>query len=158
MIVIIDDILIYSRSKNDHMKHLRTILQVLKDNQLFAKFNKCEFWLRSLAFLGNISSIDGVEFDLRKMEVVKSFPRPLKPADIQSFLGLFGYYRRFVEGFLSIESPLTNLSKNNSKFKSSESCEKNFQLLKDRLASTPVLTLRRVPKGVWFIVMPPEWV
>ena len=72
MIVFIDDILIYSRSEDDHMDHLRIVLQVLKDNQLFAKFSKCEFWLRSIAYHGHIVSSEGVEVDMRKTEVVKS--------------------------------------------------------------------------------------
>ena len=116
VIVLNDDILVYSRSENDHMRHLRIVLQVLKDNQLFAKFSKCEFWLRFVAFLRHIVSSEGVEVYPRKTEVVKSYPRPLSRTDIQSFLGLTGYYRRFVEGLLSIASPLTTLIKKNSKF------------------------------------------
>ncbi|WMV09385.1 hypothetical protein MTR67_002770, partial [Solanum verrucosum] len=94
VIVFIDDILIYSRSENEHVDHLRIVLQVLKDQQLFAKFSKCEFWLRSIAFLGHIVSSKGIEVDPKKTDAVKSWPRPLTPSDIRSFLGLAGYYRR----------------------------------------------------------------
>ena len=82
VIVFIDDILIYSKSENDHMNHLRIVLQVLKDNQLFSKFNKCEFWLILVAFLGHIFSTEGLEVDPRKKDVVKSWPRPLSRSDI----------------------------------------------------------------------------
>jgi len=79
--------------------------------------------------------------------VVKSWPRPLSPMDIRSFLGLSGYYRRFVEGFSSIASPLTALTQKKSKFEWSEACEKSFQELKDRLTSTLVLTLSEGTRG-----------
>ena len=123
------------------MDHLRIVFQVLKDNQFFAKFSKCEFWLKSVAFLGHIVSSEGVEVDPRKTKVVKSWLMPLIPTDIRSFLGLNGYYRRFIEEFLFIASLLTTLTKKKTKFEWSESCEKRFQLLKDRLTSTPVFTL-----------------
>ncbi|KAH0709250.1 hypothetical protein KY284_010677 [Solanum tuberosum] len=91
VIVFIDDILIYSRSENAHIDHLRIVLQILKDQQLYAKFSICEFWLRSIAFLGHIVLSKGIEVDLKKMDAVKSWPRPLTPSYIRSFLGLAGY-------------------------------------------------------------------
>jgi len=127
VIVFIDDILIYSRSEGDHMKHLRLVLQVLKDYQLYAKFSKCKFWLRSVAFLGHIVSSVGIEVDPKKMDAVKSWTRPLSLTDIRRFLVLAGYYRRFVEGFSSISSPLTALTQKKSKFEWTEACEKSFQ-------------------------------
>ena len=105
VIFFIDDIFIYSGSENDRMRHLSLVLQVLKDNQLFAKFSKCKFGLRSVEFLGDVVSSEGVEVDLRKTEVIKSWPRPLNPTDMLTFLGLAGYYKSFVEGFSSIVSP-----------------------------------------------------
>ncbi|KAH0638002.1 hypothetical protein KY289_037917 [Solanum tuberosum] len=110
VIVFIDDILIYSRSENEHMDYLRIILQVLKDYQLYAKFSKCEFWLRYVAFLGHIVSSKGIEVDPKKTDAVKSWPRPLTPTDIRSFLSSASYYRRFVEGFSSIASPLPTMT------------------------------------------------
>ncbi|WMV50989.1 hypothetical protein MTR67_044374 [Solanum verrucosum] len=144
VIVFVDDILAYSRSEDDHTDHLKIEFQVLKDQQLFAKFRKYEFWLRSVAFLGHIVSDKGIEVDPKKTNAVKSWPRPLSPSDIRSFFGLVGYYRRCVEGFYSIASPLMTLTQKNVKFIWSEACEKSFQELKDRLTSASVLTL---PEG-----------
>ncbi|KAH0655152.1 hypothetical protein KY285_030034 [Solanum tuberosum] len=144
VIVFIDDILIYSRNEEEHASHLRVVLQTLKDRQLFAKFNKCEFWLQSVAFLRHIVTSEGIRVDSQKIEAVKQWPRPTSATDIRSFLGLAGYYRRFVEGFSSIASPLTKLTQKKVKFQWSDDCEKSFAELKTRLTTTPVLTL---PEG-----------
>jgi len=141
VIIFIDDILIYSRSEGDHMKHLRLVLQFLKDHQLYAKFSKCKFWLRSVPFLGHIVSSVGIEVDPKKMDVVNNWTRPLSPTDIRSFLGLAGYYRRFVEGFSSIACPLMALTQNKFKFEWSNACEESFQEFNDRLTFALVLTL-----------------
>ena len=90
VIVFIDDILVYSKNEGDHMGHLRVVLQTLKEHQLFAKYSKCDFWLRTVTFLGHIISSKGVEVDPRKTEAAKYWPRPLNPTDIRSFLGLTG--------------------------------------------------------------------
>ncbi|WMV50937.1 hypothetical protein MTR67_044322 [Solanum verrucosum] len=144
VIVFIDDILIYSRNEEEHASHLRVVLQTLKDCQLFAKFNKCEFWLQSVAFLGQIVSSEGIRVDSQKIEAVKQWPRPTSATNIKSFLGVAGYYRRFVEGFSSIASPLTRLTQKKVKFQWSYDCEKSFTELKTRLTTAPVLTL---PEG-----------
>ena len=91
VIVFIDDILVYSKNEGEHMEHLRVVLQVLKENQLFAKYGKCEFWWRSVAFLGHTISSEGIEFDPRKIEALKNWPRPLAPTDIRIYLGLSCY-------------------------------------------------------------------
>ena len=91
VIVFIDDILVYLKNKGEHMDHLRLVLQVLTEHQLFAKYSKCEFWLRSVAFHGHIISSEGVEVYPRKTETVKIFPRTLAPKNIRSFFGLDGY-------------------------------------------------------------------
>ncbi|WMV14253.1 hypothetical protein MTR67_007638 [Solanum verrucosum] len=109
VIIFIDDILIYSRHEDDHASHLRIVFQTVKDKDLYAKFSKCEFWLESVAFLAQIVSSDGIRVDTQKIETVLNWPRPTSPTDIRSFLGLAGYYRRFVEGFSSISSPLTRV-------------------------------------------------
>ena len=109
VIVFIDDILVYSKNEDDHMAHLRIVLQTLKEHQLYAKYSKYEFWLRSVTFLGNIISSEGVEVDPRKTKAMKNWPRPLTTTNIWSFLGLAGYYQRFLDGFASIASPLTTL-------------------------------------------------
>ncbi|WMV18681.1 hypothetical protein MTR67_012066, partial [Solanum verrucosum] len=147
LIVFIDDIFIYSKSEDDHINHLQIVFQILKERQLFTKFSKCEFWLRFVAFLGQIFSSKGIEVDPIKTDAVKSWPRTprtLSPTYIRRFLVLAGYYRRFVEGFSTITSPLTTLTQKKAKFVWLEACEKSFQELKDRLTSTQVLTL---PEG-----------
>ncbi|KAH0643592.1 hypothetical protein KY290_035070 [Solanum tuberosum] len=141
VIIFIDDILIYSWSEKEHATHLRVVLQTLKDFQLFAKFNKCEFMLQSIVFLGHMVSSEVIRVDSQKIEAVQHWPRPTSPIDIRSFLGLAGYYRRFVDGFSSIASPLTKLTQKKVKFQWSDECEKNFSELKTRLTTTPVLTL-----------------
>ena len=104
VIVFIDDILVFLKNESDHMGHLRVVLQVLKEHQHFSKYSKCEFWLRSVAFLGHIISSENEEVDPKKTEAVRNLPKPLNPTDIRSFLGLAGYYRMFVDGFVSIAS------------------------------------------------------
>jgi len=96
VIVFIDDILIYSRDAREHANHLRAVLQTLREHQLYAKFSKCEFWMNSVAFLGHVVSSEGIRVDSQKIEAVKSWPRPTTPTEVRSFLGLAGYYRRFV--------------------------------------------------------------
>ena len=116
MIVFIDDILVYSRSKTEHERHLRLVLDILREKQLYAKFKKCEFWLDRVPFLGHIVSKEGIAVDPSKVEAVKSWLVPKNIGEVRSFLGLTGYYRRFVEGFSRIASPLTQLTRKNVKF------------------------------------------
>ncbi|XP_069148139.1 uncharacterized protein [Solanum lycopersicum] len=129
------------QSEEEHASHFIVVLQTLKDHQLFAKFSKCEFWLQSIAFLGHIVSSEGIHIDSQKIKAVKQWPRTTSATYIRSFLGLAGYYRRFVEGFTSIASPLTRLTQKIVKFQLSDDCEKSFVELKTRLSTTPVLTL-----------------
>ncbi|CAN4084997.1 unnamed protein product [Withania somnifera] len=110
VIVFIDDILVYSQSKSDHERHLNVILRTPREHKLYAKFSKCEFWLESFAFLGHIVSKDGVSVDPAKIRVVRDWPRPTTLYEIHGFVGLTGYYRRFIEGFSSIAAPLTGLT------------------------------------------------
>ena len=102
------------------------VFQILKEHQLFAKHIKCEFLLRSVEFLGHIISSEGIEDDLKKTAAVKNCPRTLTPTDIRSFLGLESYYRRFVDGFASIASPLNISTHKSNKFEWSEACERSF--------------------------------
>ncbi|OMO91869.1 reverse transcriptase [Corchorus capsularis] len=141
VVVFIDDILIYSKSDEEHENHLRIVLQTLRDKQLFAKFSKCEFWMRSVAFLGHVISKDGISVDPKKIEAVVNWPRPTNVTEVRSFMGLAGYYRRFVEGFSRIAVPLTRLTQKRANFDWTEECEQSFQELKNRLVSAPVLTL-----------------
>nr|GEX43120.1 putative reverse transcriptase domain-containing protein [Tanacetum cinerariifolium] len=109
VIVFIDDILVFSKSKEEHEDHLRTVLQTLRHEKLYAKFSKCEFWLSSVAFLGHIVSAEGITMDPAKVEAITKWPRPTSVTEVRSFLGLAGYYRRFVEGFSRLALPLTKL-------------------------------------------------
>ena len=110
VIVFIDDILVYSQSREDYVDHLRVVLQTLHQHQLYAKFSKCEFWLESVIFLGHVVSSERIKVDPQKISAVKNWPRPTTPTEICNFLGLAGYYRKFVEGFFTLASPLTKLT------------------------------------------------
>ena len=116
VIVFIDDILIYSRNEEDHVGHLTIVLQTLRDKELYAKFSKCEFWLKSVAFLGHIVSGEEIKVNTQKIEAVQSWTRPISLKDIWSFLVLAGNYRRCVERFSFICSHLTKLTQKTIKF------------------------------------------
>ncbi|GJT69391.1 reverse transcriptase domain-containing protein [Tanacetum coccineum] len=124
VIVFIDDILIYSKSKEEHEVHLKLILELLEREKLFGKFSKCEFWLQEVHFLGHVVNSEGIHVDPSKIEAVKNWKPPKTPTEIRSFLGLAGYYRRFIANFSKIAKPLT--------------------LLKDMLCDAPILAL---PEG-----------
>ncbi|XP_052173738.1 uncharacterized protein LOC127789029 [Diospyros lotus] len=141
VIVFIDDILIYSKSEEEHEQHLRIVLETLQKHKLYAKFLKCEFWMRKVAFLGHVISEDGIAVDPTKVESIKSWGLPKMVTEIKSFLGLAGYYRKFVEGFSRIAMPLTRLTQKEVKFEWSESCEQSFNELKKRLISAPILSM-----------------
>ena len=96
MIVFINDVLVYSRSEEEHEQHLRAVLQTLREHRLFAKFSKCEFWLERVQFLGHVIFDEGIQVDPAKVEAVVSWQRPRNATEIRSFLGLAGYYRHFV--------------------------------------------------------------
>ncbi|XP_070014507.1 uncharacterized mitochondrial protein AtMg00860-like [Nicotiana sylvestris] len=122
---------------------LRTQLK----GKLYANFPKFEFWLNSVAFLGHIISGEGIQVDTQKIEAVKTWPRPITPIEVRSFLGFAGYYRRFVDGFSSLSEPLTKLTQNGAKLQWTDACKWSFQALKDRLTSAPVLILLEVTSG-----------
>ncbi|KAL0553782.1 hypothetical protein IC582_007686 [Cucumis melo] len=144
VIVFIDDILIYSKTEAEHEEHLRLVLQTLRENKLYAKFSKCEFWLKQVSFLGHVVSKAGVSVDPAKIEAVTGWTRPSTVSEVRSFLGLAGYYRRFVENFSRIATPLTQLTRKGAPFVWSKACEDSFQTLKQKLVTAPVLT---VPDG-----------
>nr|AAM14693.1 Putative polyprotein [Oryza sativa Japonica Group]ABB46770.2 retrotransposon protein, putative, Ty3-gypsy subclass [Oryza sativa Japonica Group] len=109
VVVFIDDILIYSKTKEEHEEHLRLALEKLREHQLYAKFSKCEFWLSEVKFLGHVISSGGVAVDPSNVELVLSWKQPKTVSEIRSFLGLAGYYRRFIENFSKIARPMTRL-------------------------------------------------
>ncbi|GJV06069.1 putative reverse transcriptase domain-containing protein [Tanacetum coccineum] len=112
VIVFIDDILIYSKNKQEHEEHLKLILELLKKEQLYAKFSKCEFWIPKVQFLGHVIDSQGIYVDPAKIESIKDWASPKSATKIRQFLGLAGYYRRFIEGFSKIAKPMTKLTQN----------------------------------------------
>jgi hypothetical protein len=141
VVVFIDDILVFSKTAEEHEEHLRIVLGKLRQHQLYAKFSKCEFWMEEVAFLGHVLSAKGVAIDPSKIEAVSKWQSPKSVTEIRSFLGLAGYYRRFIENFSKIAKPMTELLKSNTPYVWSDKCEASFQELKTRLTTTPVLTL-----------------
>ena len=118
---------------------MRIILQLLRDHQLYVKFSKYEFWLTEVRFLGHVVSASGISVDPEKVEAVISWERPKSVFEIRSFLGLAGYYRRFIEDFSRLGAPMTRLTRKEVKFKWNDLYEKAFQELKRRLSSAPIL-------------------
>jgi hypothetical protein len=141
VVVFIDDILIYSKSREDHEHHLRIVLERLRSHQLYAKLRKCEFWLEKIAFLGHILTTEGIEVDPSKVEAVSKWKQPSKVSEVRSFLGMAGYYRRFIKGFSSIAIPMIELLKKDNKFMWTLKCEESFQIIKKKLTTALVLTL-----------------
>jgi hypothetical protein len=147
VVVFIDDILIYSKNESDHEQHLRLVLQKLRDNQLYAKFSKCEFWIDKVPFLGHIISNGGIAVDPAKVKEIMEWRVPTTVTEIRSFLGLAGYYQRFIEGFSKIAKPMTSLLEKGREFKWDEKCQESFDQLKERLMSPPVLIMPDLQKG-----------
>ncbi|KAL5805446.1 hypothetical protein ACOSQ4_028179 [Xanthoceras sorbifolium] len=139
VVVFIDDILVYSQTAEDHDRHLRVALQILREKQLYGKLSKCEFWLPEIAFLGHIVSAEGIKADPKKIEAIVEWKPPRNVTEVRSFLGLAGYYRRFVKGFSSIASPLTKLLHKNVRFEWTDRCQAAFDRLKAMLVEAPVL-------------------
>ncbi|GJV10637.1 putative reverse transcriptase domain-containing protein [Tanacetum coccineum] len=144
VIVFIDDILIYSKDKKEHEEHLKAILELLKKEKLYAKFSKCEFWIPKVQFLGHVIDNRGIHVDLAKIESIKDWASPKTPTEIRQFLGLAGYYQRFIEGFSNIAKSMTKLTQKGVKFDWGEKEENAFQLIKQKLCSAPTLAL---PEG-----------
>ncbi|WVZ84564.1 hypothetical protein U9M48_031589 [Paspalum notatum var. saurae] len=146
VVVFIDNILVYSKSEEEHEENLRTVLTRLREHQLYAKFSKCAFWLREVSFLGHILSEKGVAVDPSKVEDVLNWKQPETVTEIRSFLGLAGYYRRFIKDFSKTVKPMTSLTKKNAKYLWYPKCEEDFTSLKQSLTSAPVLAQPDVTK------------
>lgn len=144
VIVFIDDILVYSKSKEEHEVHLREILSTLRNERFYAKFSKCEFWLQEVQFLGHVINPDGIKVDPSKVEAVMNWQAPKNVGEIRSFLGLAGYYRRFIQDFSKIASSLTKLTKKNTPFEWGEEQDEAFRILRKKLCEAPILVL---PEG-----------
>ncbi|XP_074304334.1 putative mitochondrial protein AtMg00860 [Silene latifolia] len=145
-------------------KNMLTIcetLETLRENQLYAKFSKCAFWLGEISFLGHVISAEGIKVDPQKIDTITNWPILKNVAEVRSFLGLAGYYRRFVKDFSKIVQPLTNLIRKSTKFEWSEKCDRAFGEVKNRLTYAPVLTLPNGTPMTWkYTVMLPskDWV
>nr|GEX38709.1 putative reverse transcriptase domain-containing protein [Tanacetum cinerariifolium] len=144
VIVFIDDILIYSRNKEEHANHLRIILELLKKEKLYAKFSKCDLWINIVQFLGKVIDSQGIHVDLAKIEAVKNWASPTTPIEVRQFLGLAGYYQRFFKYFLKIAKFLTKLTQKNKMYIWGENQESAFLVLKQKLCEAPILAL---PEG-----------
>ena len=147
VVVFVDETLIYSQLEEEHEDHLRNFLQLLRDYQLYAKFSKCEFWLTEVRFLGHVVSTSGVSVDPEKVEAMMSWERPKSVFEIRSFLGLAGYYKRFIEDFSRLAAPMTRLTHKEVKFEWNDLCQKAFQELKRRLTSAPILIVPERGQG-----------
>eukprot|EP00833_Pecoramyces_ruminatium_P012026 jgi/Orpsp1_1/1186058/evm.model.c7180000096669.1 len=139
VILYLDDILVFSKDLEEHHKHVRMVLEKLIENNLYAKLEKCEFDKDKVEFLGYVISGKGVETDPKKIKSIVEWPTPICVKDVQRFVGLCNYYRRFVENFAQVAKPLHNLMKKNIKFVWNDKCEQSFQELKKRLSSPPIL-------------------
>jgi hypothetical protein len=147
VIVFIDDLLVYSRSEEEHEEHLRLVLQKLRDHKLYAKLSKCEFWLKQDASLGHVILKGGISVDTSRVQDVLSWKAPTSVGDIWSFLGLAGYYRRFIEGFSKISKPMIELLEKDKKFEWTPACEASFQELKKQLMTAPILVMPDMEKS-----------
>ena len=126
MIIFIDDIIVYSKTEEDHVKHLRVVLQKLREHKLYAKFSKCEFWLTEVSFLGHILSHNGISVDPSKIKDVVEWVTPTMVKEVRGFLRLVGYYHRFVPDFSKITKPLTELTKKDEPYVWTEEREEAF--------------------------------
>jgi hypothetical protein len=147
VVVFIDDILIFSKTEEEHAEHIRLVLQKLREHKLYAKRSKCEFWLKEVSFLGHVVSNGGIAVDPGKVQDVLNWKPTTNVSEIRSFLRLAGYYRRFIEGFFKIAKPMIALLEKNAKFIWSDKCQAKFYELKKKLTTAPVLILPDLSKN-----------
>jgi hypothetical protein len=146
VVVFIDDILIYSKSEEEHAQHLRIMLTRLREHQLYAKFSKCAFWLEEIQFLGHVLSTKGIAVDPSKVKDILEWKPPTTIHQIRSFLRLASYYRRFILDFSKLMKPITSLLKNDTKFNWSSRCNEAFKQLKVLLTTALVLAQPNIEK------------
>jgi hypothetical protein len=141
VIVFLDEIIIYSKSEEEHELHFRMVLQVLREHQLYAKLNKCSFYQKQIHYSRHIISKDGIAVDPEKIEAIREWSMLKNVLEVRSFMGLAGYYKIFHEGFSNIAHPITSLQRKGMKFQWKLDCEKSFQHLKQLLTSSPILRI-----------------
>ena len=139
VLIFIDDILIYSKNQEEHKEHLRIVLEMLRKHQLYANFIKCDFFKVEIQYLGHDISAEGISVDPEKIKKIMEWHIPQNVANIQSFMGLAGYYRRFIEGFSRIYFPITSLQIKGKLFKWTIECQHSFGRLKRLFTTTLVL-------------------
>jgi hypothetical protein len=137
--VFIEDILIYSQTTKEHEEHLHLVLQCLREIKLYRKLSKFSFYQSRIHYLGHVISDEGIVLDPMKLDAIMEYPAQMNVLELRSFMGLAGYYRRFVEGFSKIENMITKLQKKNKKFVWTKKCARAFQRLKDLLKTMPIL-------------------
>jgi hypothetical protein len=138
VLVFFDDILVYSKTWEEHMKHLGQVLSLLEENQFYAKMSKCTFGKEEVEYLGHIISKKGVKVDPKKIRAITEWPKPKNISKLRGFLGLVGYYQRFIKNYAHLTTPLTNLLKKNS-FQWNLEAQKCFENLKNIMSTTLVL-------------------
>jgi hypothetical protein len=138
LIMFLDGILIHSNSEEEHEKHLRMLLQFLREHKLYAKLSRCIFYQKKIHYMGNIISTTWIEVDPEKIEAIRGWSMPNNVTGVRSFMGFYGYYQRFIKGFSNISSPITCLKKKGVKFKWTSKCEQMSQHLKEILTSKPI--------------------
>jgi hypothetical protein len=146
VVVFIDDILIYSKNREEHEEHLRVVLTRLREHQLYAKLSKCVFWLEEIQFLGHVLLDKGIAVHPSKVKDILEWKSPTTVHQVSSFLRLAGYYRSFIPDFSKIGKPITELLKNDVKFNWSPKCNEAFEQLKTLLTTTPVLAQPDIEK------------
>jgi hypothetical protein len=146
VVVYFDDILIYSKNLDDHVVHVKSVLDVLRKERLFANLKKCTFYTDKLVFLGFVVSAQGIQVDEEKVRAIQDWPSPTSVGNVRSFHGLASFYRRFVKDFSSLAAPLTEVIKKNVGFRWGEEQEKAFQIIKEKLTNAPLLSLPNFSK------------
>ena len=141
VIVYIDDILIFSKNDQEHQEHIRQVFKLLREHKLYGKVSKCEFFKKSVAYLGHIISDEGISTDPQKVEAIKAWPIPKNLKELQSFLGICNYYQRFIPHYSGIATPLTNLTHKNTEYQWTSQAQEAFEELKDLLTRAPVLCI-----------------
>ena len=131
----------YSKSEEEHEQHLRMVLQVLREHQMYAKLSKCLFYQEQIHYLGHIISKEGIVVDPKNIEAIREWSAPKNVMEVRSFMGLAGYYRRFIAGFSRIAHAITSLQRKEKKFQWTEDFEKIFHQLKKLLNSAPILRI-----------------
>ena len=141
VLVYLDDILVFSKTPEEHIGHLRTVLQILRDNRLYAKMKKCTFNAQEVKFLGHIVGVNGVRVDPAKVQAINDWPVPQNVHQVRSFVGLATYFRKFIQGFSSMVAPLHELTKKDVPFKWTPQCQQAFESVKHTMTHAPVLAM-----------------